>query len=301
MNTDGLAAWYRDNGRHDLPWRLTTDVWAVLVSEVMLQQTPVARVLPRWQRFLDRWPSAAACAATGLDDVLREWQGLGYPRRAGALHATAVLVAAHGWPGDEAGLRALPGVGEYTARALLWLTALDPGCPPPRDINIGRVAARAGLNREAWQVPARALDTTVGAARPAALTPREYVLALFDVGARHCRATPDCSGCPMTRCASRQRVMNSPPPRAPRRQGRYVGSMRQLRGAVLAAILEGAGADLGVRVGTIPAAAEPGAVRRAVEGLVADGLVEADHVAATHSNANADAIATAAAAEPTTT
>src|SRR5258707_8030026 len=94
--TSGLSAWYAARGRHDLPWRHTRDPWAVLVSEVMLQQTSVARVLPRWHSFLERWPDPQRCAEATLDDVLREWTGLGYPRRAKALHATATTVSEDG-------------------------------------------------------------------------------------------------------------------------------------------------------------------------------------------------------------
>src|SRR5438552_3822111 len=96
MWTQGLKAWYAERGRHELPWRQTRDPWAVLVSEVMLQQTQVSRVLPRFAPFLDRWPAPAALAATPLPDVLREWRGMGYPRRARDLHRTATLIAAGG-------------------------------------------------------------------------------------------------------------------------------------------------------------------------------------------------------------
>src|SRR5580692_3838372 len=140
--TRGLARWYEGHGRHDLPWRATADPWAILVSEVMLQQTQVARVAGRWESFLARWPTPEACAAAPLPAVLREWQGLGYPRRARALHEVATAVAAGGWPDTEAGLRSLPGVGAYTARALLVL-AFGASTIPPQDVNIARVTARA--------------------------------------------------------------------------------------------------------------------------------------------------------------
>src|ERR671936_713965 len=109
-----LLAWFETNGR-DLPWRRTRDPYAILVSEVMLQQTQVERVVPRYLRWLERWPTASALAAAAPADVIREWQGLGYNRRAVNLQRAAREVAAHGWPAE---LRRLPGVGAYTAAAI---------------------------------------------------------------------------------------------------------------------------------------------------------------------------------------
>ena len=109
-----LLAWYAENGR-ELPWRETRDPYAILVSEVMLQQTQVDRVVPRYLRFLERWPTAEALAAASTADVIVEWQGLGYNRRAVNLHRAARAVAEHGWPDD---LTELPGVGPYTAAAI---------------------------------------------------------------------------------------------------------------------------------------------------------------------------------------
>src|SRR5437870_5860733 len=109
-----LSAWFAQNGR-DLPWRTTRDPYAILVSEVMLQQTQVERVVPRYLRWLERWPTAEALASASRGDVIREWQGLGYNRRAVALHEAARAVAGRGWPDD---LTELPGVGAYTAAAI---------------------------------------------------------------------------------------------------------------------------------------------------------------------------------------
>ena len=111
---EALLAWYAENGR-ELPWRRTRDPYAILVSEVMLQQTQAARVAPRWLAWIERWPDAQALAAAPTGDVIREWQGLGYNRRALSLHRAARLVAARGWPDD---LTQLPGVGRYTADAV---------------------------------------------------------------------------------------------------------------------------------------------------------------------------------------
>jgi A/G-specific adenine glycosylase len=276
--TDALSAWYEENGRHHLPWRRTRDPWAVLVSEVMLQQTSVSRVLPRWEAFLRRWPAPGDCAAAPLADVLREWQGLGYPRRAAALHRTAIHVAGEGWPRDEAGLRALPGIGAYTARALLAF-AFDADVPPPRDVNLGRVAARAALGVEPHQARPAELDRVLAASRPRHVSAREHAYALFDVGATACVArAPRCDRCPLTGCASRKRLAaGTPPERAPRRQAPWHGSMRRLRGAVLREMLGEAPPrdlhELRRRVAEVPAAAREGAVAEALRGLQEDGLV----------------------------
>jgi A/G-specific adenine glycosylase len=276
MWTDGLPRWFGEHGRHHLPWRLTTDPWAVLVSEVMLQQTSVSRVLPRWHGFLQRWPTAAACADASLDEVLREWRGLGYPRRARALWLTAGIVATAGWPDGEAGLRALPGVGSYTARALLAFSDAGIAAPsrPPRDVNLGRVAARAALGVEPHQVTPAALDTVLASGRPRAMPMRQYSYALFDVGALHCRAAPRCDGCPLSRrCAFR--AAGAPVAAAPRRQPPYRGSLRQLRGTILAAALSGGSLEpeqLAAALARVPAVSRE-RVDEALAGLANDGLL----------------------------
>jgi A/G-specific adenine glycosylase len=234
--TRGLARWYEVHGRHDLPWRTTADPWAILVSEVMLQQTQVARVAGRWESFMARWPTPGSCAAAPLAAVLREWQGLGYPRRARALHDTATVVAAGGWPDTEAGLRSLPGIGEYTARALRVL-AFGASAVPPQDVNIARVAARAALGKEPAEVRHASLEEPLAAGRPRRMSARAFTYALFDAGALHCRAQPLCQGCPLaSTCASRSRLATSPP-EGRRHSPQYRGSTRELRGAVLRAML----------------------------------------------------------------
>jgi A/G-specific adenine glycosylase len=234
--TRGLARWYDAHGRHDLLWRATADPWAILVSEVMLQQTQVARVIGRWESFMQRWPTPDACAAAPLASVLREWQGLGYPRRARALHDTATVVAAGGWPDTQVGLRTLPGVGAYTARALLVL-AFGASTMPPQDVNIARVTARAALGKEPHDVRTVEMEEQLAIGRPRTMNARAFTYALFDAGALHCRARPLCHGCPLgATCASRDRVALAPPERG-RRSPRYRGSTRELRGAVLRAML----------------------------------------------------------------
>lgn len=274
-----LPAWYAAHGRHHLPWRRTRDRWAVLLSEVMLQQTSVGRVLERWGPMLERWPDPGSLAATPLEELLRAWDGLGYPRRARGLHLAATRIAAEGWPADERGLRALPGVGPYTARALLALCDDDGDAPPPRDVNLGRVAARAGLGVEPHEAAPARLDAELLRSRPAGMSPRDHTLALFDLGAVVCRArVPRCGACPVAEgCALRKRLAISPPPPPPRRQAAWVGSRRQLRGAVLRALLSAdppaSAAALDDRVAGLAAAAEPGAVEAVVAELHGEGLV----------------------------
>jgi A/G-specific adenine glycosylase len=274
--TRGLARWYAVHGRHDLPWRATADPWAILVSEVMLQQTQVARVAGRWESFLEKWPTPDACARAPLSEVLREWQGLGYPRRARGLHDTATVVATCGWPGSEEGLLALPGVGRYTARALRVL-AFGDSVVPPQDVNIARVTARAALGREPSDIRQALLEEQLAAGEPKGMTARTFTYALFDVGALHCKAKPLCHGCPLaTTCPSRDRLAEASPSPG-RRQPAYRGSTRELRGAVLRAMLADPSpasiAELQSRAGA-PAAGRPSSdIAYVLDTLVHEGLV----------------------------
>jgi A/G-specific adenine glycosylase len=196
-----LLEWFETNGR-DLPWRRTRDPYAILVSEVMLQQTQVERVVPRYLRWLERWPTAAALAAAPPADVIREWQGLGYNRRAIGLHRAAQVVAADGWPDD---LTRLPGVGPYTAAAIRNQAFGEPVLPV--DTNVARIRERTGH----------------------AFGP-ESLQALFDLGATICVARiPRCGICPLaSRCPSRGLTY------APlRKQSRFEGSFRQRRAELL--------------------------------------------------------------------
>ena len=202
-----LLAWYGRHGR-DLPWRHTRDPYAILVSEVMLQQTQVERVIPRWQAWLERWPTAASLAAAPAAEVIVAWQGLGYNRRALNLHRAARLVAEHGWPED---LTELPGVGPYTAAAVANF-ALGREVLPV-DVNVARVQERTGEPFD----PACAQ-------------------ALFDLGATICLARiPRCGECPLARdCPSRGKRYEPL-----RRQSPFEGSFRQRRAAVLRAVAAG--------------------------------------------------------------
>ena len=204
---DLLEAWFAEHGR-DLPWRKTRDPYAILVSEVMSQQTQVERVVPCWRRWLERWPTVEALAAAPAGDVIAEWQGLGYNRRALALHRAAQHVAAHGWPDD---LTELPGVGRYTADAVACFAFGRPVLPV--DVNVRRVSERTGH------------VFSGGAAQ-----------ALMDLGKTICLARiPRCGSCPLAaECPSRGRRFEPS-----RRQGAFEGSFRQRRATALRAVVAG--------------------------------------------------------------
>jgi A/G-specific adenine glycosylase len=202
-----LAEWFATNGRA-LPWRETTDPYAVLVSEVMAQQTQVERVVPRWRRWLERWPTVEALATASAADVIREWQGLGYNRRALNLHRAAQHLAAHGWPKD---LTCLPGVGRYTADAVACFAFGREVLPV--DVNVRRVQERT----------AYVFDHT-------------SAQALMDLGATVCLARiPRCKSCPLAEhCPSRGRRYEPL-----RKQGPFEGSFRQRRAEMLRLVAAG--------------------------------------------------------------
>ena len=198
--------WYRLNGRHALPWRLTRDPYAILVSEVMLQQTQVERVLPYYARWLGRWPTLAALAGASPAEVIRAWRGMGYNRRALNLHRLAVHVTANHrgtLPTDMGGLQALPGIGPYTAAAIRCFARGE--TVPVADTNIARVLARIGGGVASQRdVPAGALRELAAQALPQRGA-RDHNLALMDLGALVCSArSPRCDECPVSRwCAWR--------------------------------------------------------------------------------------------------
>ena len=201
-----LLSWFDHHGR-DLPWRRTRDPYAILVSEVMLQQTQVERVVPRYRVWLERWPTANDLAGAAPADVVRAWQGLGYNRRALCLHRAAQIVAREGWPAD---LTELPGVGTYTAAAVRSFAWDEPVLPV--DTNVRRVQERTGL--------------TFSAAAGQ---------ALMDLGATVCLARiPRCDACPLASgCPSRGRRYEPL-----HRQSRFEGSFRQRRGLALRLVVE---------------------------------------------------------------
>ncbi len=222
----------------DLPWRHTRDPWSVLVSEVMLQQTQASRVLPKWFVFLHAYPTATACAAAPLGDVLRLWQGLGYPRRARNLHATAVAIHERGsFPDSFDELLALPGVGQYTARAVLTF-ALEHDVAVV-DTNIARIFARvAGRRLTPKQVQAAADEALVHGQSWA------WNQCMMDLGAALCRPRlPRCAECPLhQRCAWRGNAGPDPAVGSAgvsTPQARFEGSDRQARGRLMKALSHG--------------------------------------------------------------
>jgi A/G-specific adenine glycosylase len=237
---DALFEWYRAN-RRDLPWRRTTDPYAILVSEVMLQQTQVARVVPRFEAWLERWPTAAALAAAPVADVLREWVGLGYNRRALRLREACAVVAECGWPAD---LAELPGVGPYTAAAVAAFAfgrdtiALD--------TNVRRLFRRLGR-----QLAPRTGEGAV------------FNQATIELGALVCRArAPRCEACPLEpHCA-----WEGDEPRERRPAARFEDTDRWVRGRVVAALAAGE---------ALPQV-EPRRLERALAALVQDGLIQRD-------------------------
>ena len=278
-----IHAWGTGDGsgsrRPDLPWRSTRDPWAVLVSEVMAQQTNLERVVPTYARFLERFPTPAVCAAAPLGEVLRAWKGLGYNRRARHLHAAAgAIVDHHGGrvPSDLHALLGLPGVGPYTARAVLaFAFDADVGVV---DTNAGRVLSRAVAGRPLGLVEAQQLvDTMVPTGRG-----WEFGQALLDLGATVCvSATPACRRCPVRR-RCRWAATGQIPPDPARgsaavsvAQTAFEGSDRQGRGRLVDALRAGAVSDAAV-----PESAgwpdDPARAARVAEGLVADGLAVRD-------------------------
>lgn len=268
LDDRSVFGWWAQQAR-DLPWRATRDPWAVLVSEVMLQQTQVARVVPKWHAFLDRFPDPAACAAAPVGAVVEAWAGLGYNRRAVALHrCAAAVVADHGGrlPLDLDALLALPGIGPYTARAVLAFAG-------ERDVavvdtNVARVLARqSGRPLRPTEVQALA-DAQVPSGRGWA-----WNQAVLDLGATVCRArVPACGECPIIASCAWRGVGADPAVGSAGvggRQSRFEGSDRQGRGRLVDALRRGPVADVARAAGWPD---DPSRAARIADGLVADGL-----------------------------
>ncbi len=272
-----LLAW-SERTRRALPWRATRDPWAVLVSEVMLQQTQVERVVPRWTAFIERFPTAAACAAAPVGDVVRLWEGLGYNRRAINLHCCAVAVVAdHDGvvPDDLAAMLRLPGIGPYTARAVLaFAFERDVGA---LDTNVGRVLARWRGEPMGSAEAQRAADahTPAGAGWG-------WNQALMELGAAVClRRRPRCGACPVqATCGWAVAGWPEPDPAdgsaaVSRGQSRFAGSDREGRGRLVAALRHGpvAVVDVAAVIGWVD---DPDRAARVAGGVITDGLATAD-------------------------
>lgn len=268
-----LLRWFDEHER-PLPWRSSTP-WGVLVSEFMLQQTPVDRVLPLWPVWMARWPTPGDLASAPLADALRAWGRLGYPRRAQRLHQTAMIITErHGGavPDDMAALRELPGIGDYTAAAVLAF-AYDRRSIV-LDTNVRRVLSRTLVGE--GQAPPHI--TTAERQRAAELWPTthrrsaRWSAAVMEFGALVCTARrPSCGTCPVRRSCAWTAAGQPASPHTGRRQAEYVGSDRQVRGRILAVLRDSHGPVPGSAIEAAWLDADQRA--RALDGLVSDGLV----------------------------
>ncbi len=215
-----LVDWFAVHGR-DYPWRRTTDPWAILVSEIMLQQTTIPTVLPRYTPWMERFPTPAALAEATEEEALRSWEGLGYYRRVRALQAAArVIVERHGgvFPTDETAIRALPGIGDYTVGALLSFAWNTPA--PLVDANVSRVFARLCNDSSPVDSPATRKAHWAMAARLVHRSqPRAYNSALMELGQRICTTgEPSCLLCPLhTWCKARGKNPAALPVKLPKK------------------------------------------------------------------------------------
>lgn len=271
-----VLAWYETNAR-DLPWRSAdASPWSILVSEIMLQQTPVVRVLPAWTAWLDRWPTPADLAADPSGEAVRMWNRLGYPRRALNLHACArAIVEQHGGevPDSHSDLLALPGVGPYTAAAVASFAFGQRHAI--LDTNVRRVLSRVESGVE---YPPK-VQTKAESAVAESLLPTDpavaarWGVAIMELGALICTArSPACADCPISgQCA--WRLAGKPAYDGPPRRGQtYAGTDRQVRGRLLAVLRDASGPVPKSALDTVWD--EPLQRERALDALVADGLVD---------------------------
>lgn len=274
MDADVLIDWYGAAAR-DLPWRRPeVSAWQILMSEIMLQQTPVVRVEPIWREWVDRWPVPSAMAAASPGEVLRAWGKLGYPRRALRLHECArVLAAEHGdvVPDDVEVLLGLPGIGAYTARAVACFAYGQR--VPVVDTNVRRVVARAVHGRaEAGNPRSRDLAETEELLPVRIDRAAVFSAALMELGATVCTArTPDCDGCPLPRCS--WVAAGRPASDVVRRTQKYDGTDRQARGRLLD-VLRGATGPVERVALDMAWTRDPGQRDRALDSLLVDGLIE---------------------------
>jgi A/G-specific adenine glycosylase len=273
-----VGPWYAREAR-DLPWRRPdASPWGILVSEVMLQQTPVRRVLPAYDAWLARWPTPAALAADAAGEAVRQWGALGYPRRALRLHAAATaMVERHGGqvPDRLADLRALPGVGEYTASAVASFAFRQRHVV--LDTNVRRVLARAVAGRsDAAPTVTAAERALAGALLPDAPDDAAtYAVAVMELGAVVCGSrAPRCGACPLAGGCAWRLAGRPVTPGAGRRPQAYAGTDRQVRGRLLACLRSAVGAVDGATLSSVWDDDEQR--DRALAGLLADGLVTRD-------------------------
>ncbi|MCM3695877.1 A/G-specific adenine glycosylase [Microbacterium oleivorans] len=271
-----LIAWYRENAR-DLPWRREGfGAWGTLVSEFMLQQTPVARVIPRLEEWLARWPTPADLAASPPAEAVRLWANLGYPRRALWLHRAATEIRdRHDGvvPRDVDALLALTGIGDYTARAVAVFAYADRH--PVVDTNTRRVLARAVDGRSQPGPPARADLAAMTAILPEDDAQAAIVnAAAMELGAVVCTArSPRCEACPLTDLCAWRAAGYPDTGDGRRKQARYEGSDRQARGAVMKVLRDAEGHPVPADE-VAPEWPDPVQRDRAIDSLIADGLVE---------------------------
>ncbi len=238
-----IVTWWDENHR-ELPWRATRDVYAIWVAEVMSAQTTVQRAADAWERWMDRWPTVDALAHASLSQVLAQWQGLGYPRRARDLHRSAQIIARAGWPGSD-DLTSLPGVGPYVAAAIRCFAHEEPVLP--RDVNVNRVLARR-----------------FGSEVDISADPWRAGQALMEFGQRICSTRPACGECPVTADCPGPDLTSEQTARRKARQKPFQGSFRQRRGRLLRQVLTER------RVPALTADAE------AADDLARDGLIIRD-------------------------
>jgi A/G-specific adenine glycosylase len=279
--TEPVLDWFSRHAR-DLPWRGPgATPWSVLVSEIMLQQTPVARVVPAHQSWLARWPTPVDLAAEPAGEAIRQWGRLGYPRRALRLHQTATIVTAqHGGivPDDIDALRALPGIGSYTAAAVASFAFGQRHAV--LDTNVRRVLARLVAGQpwpgRAPSVAERRMAEALLPAQPAVAA--RWSVAVMELGALVCTATsPRCADCPVARqcawlAAGRLSECTKPGPRSERRTQRYDGTDRQCRGRLLAVLRDSGGPVTQAAFDAVWT--DRAQLARALNGLIADGLAD---------------------------
>ena len=257
-----LLSWY-DSAKQPFPWRATQDPYRILISEVMSQQTQIQRVVERWSRFLERFPTVEDLAVASLADVLEEWSGLGYNRRARSLHECAKRVADTGWPDTVEGLQALPGIGPYTAAAVVSICFSQP--TPAIDTNLRRVLSRWHgsplTDREARAYAEPLIDRD---------RPGDWNQAVMEIGGSLCTPRdPACHDCPVEEwCADASVYV------APRPQGVFEGSTRQARGTLVRELISGPATidEISARSGV-----HPDRLKQASAALMAEGLVTQDN------------------------